>query len=321
MQSPNTGTIRSELRPELSAERVLTFRQKVTALAILNAVVWLLALATIETLIGLVAVVTVFYVVSIGYKCLLVVRALSTPCELAVTSEELAQLDDAELPVYTVLLPLYREAEVLTDLVEAIESLDYPKDKLDVKLLLEEDDLETRMAATALLLPSYFQRLVVPAGVPKGKPRACNYGLAHARGDYCVIYDAEDRPEPDQIKKVIVAFSKDTRRVACVQAKLSFYNPNQNLLTKWFTVEYASLFDLYLPALNSLSLPIPLGGTSNHFRVDILRDIGAWDPFNVTEDADLGIRIARLGWRTAVIDSVTYEEANSRLGNWIRELE
>jgi cellulose synthase/poly-beta-1,6-N-acetylglucosamine synthase-like glycosyltransferase len=166
-------------------------------------------------------------------------------------------------------------------------------------------------------LPPYIEVLVVPNVGPKGKPRACNYGLRFARGSYVVLYDAEDRPERDQLKKALVAFARHD--IACVQAKLNFYNRDQNLLTKWFTSEYSTWFDLYLPALSRLRLPIPLGGTSNHFPIRFLRAVGAWDPYNVTEDADLGMRLARRQLRTAVIDSVTYEEANSHLGNWLRQ--
>jgi cellulose synthase/poly-beta-1,6-N-acetylglucosamine synthase-like glycosyltransferase len=159
----------------------------------------------------------------------------------------------------------------------------------------------------------------VPQGLPKGKPKACNYGLIQARGEYVVIFDAEDIPEPDQLKKAIVAFQKGGERLACVQAKLNYYNQDQNLLTRCFTAEYSMWFDLFLPGLDASGAPIPLGGTSNHFRTAFLRELGAWDPYNVTEDADLGIRLYKLGWQTAVIDSTTYEEANSEFYNWIRQ--
>jgi len=159
----------------------------------------------------------------------------------------------------------------------------------------------------------------VPPGGPKGKPKACNYGLIHAQGAYAVIYDAEDIPEPDQLKKAVIAFRRSDERVACVQAKLNFFNSDQNLLTRWFTAEYSMWFDLFLPGLAASNAPIPLGGTSNHFKTERLRELGAWDPYNVTEDADLGIRMYKAGWRTLVIDSTTYEEANPALYNWIRQ--
>jgi cellulose synthase/poly-beta-1,6-N-acetylglucosamine synthase-like glycosyltransferase len=100
---------------------------------------------------------------------------------------------------------------------------------------------------------------------------------------------------------------------------LNYLNPEQNLLTRFFTAEYSMWFDLFLPGLFAIGSPIPLGGTSNHFKIEALRDLGAWDAFNVAKDADLGVRIARGGLDTAVIDSTTWEEANSRVGNWIRQ--
>jgi cellulose synthase/poly-beta-1,6-N-acetylglucosamine synthase-like glycosyltransferase len=168
-------------------------------------------------------------------------------------------------------------------------------------------------------VPANYHLVVVPDGQPRTKPKACNYGLLLATGQLCVIYDAEDRPDRDQLKKAVVAFRKSPRTLACVQAKLNYFNRRQNLLTRWFAAEYAVWFDLVLPGLYRNRHPIPLGGTSNHFRTDVLRDLDAWDPFNVTEDADLGIRLWKRGQGTAVIDSVTWEEANSQVGNWVRQ--
>jgi cellulose synthase/poly-beta-1,6-N-acetylglucosamine synthase-like glycosyltransferase len=305
-------------RPAESAARTLTPAQKslaVVALAVLSASL----LAPLQALIAIIALVTGFYLITALYKSALVLRTLSRSGDVGISRDELLEVSDANLPVYTILVPLYRESNMVPQLIDAISGLDYPKSRLDVKLLLEEDDRDTRAAVDSLRLPPYFHTLVVPEGQPKGKPRACNYGLLYARGSYCVIFDAEDRPEPDQLKKAVLAFSKSDRRTACVQAKLNFYNADQNLLTKWFTAEYSTWFDLYLPGLVAFRAPIPLGGTSNHFKIDVLREVGAWDPFNVTEDADLGLRLARHGYETAVIDSTTYEEANSHLGNWIRQ--
>ena len=298
---------------------MLTAPQKVAAAVAVGTVSGGLVVAPLETVIAIVAAITAVYLIAGLYKAFLVLAALSRACEIPTPAEEVVELDEMALPVYTILLPVYREGNMLSGLIDSIEHLDYPKSKLAVKLLLEEDDRETRWAAEALSLPSYIQKLLVPEGQPKGKPRACNYGLLYARGYYCVIFDAEDRPEPDQLKKAVLAFRKAGVRTGCIQAKLNFYNPDQNLLTKWFTTEYSTWFDLYLPGLNASNAPIPLGGTSNHFRIDALRAVGGWDPFNVTEDADLGIRLAREGWYTGVIDSTTYEEANSQLGNWIRQ--
>jgi cellulose synthase/poly-beta-1,6-N-acetylglucosamine synthase-like glycosyltransferase len=222
-------------------------------------------------------------------------------------------------PVYTVLCPMYRETAVLGQLVDAMNALDYPSESLEVLLLLEADDVETIAFARSMALPATFQVVVVPDTLPKTKPKACNHGLTIARGEFVVIFDAEDVPEADQLKKAATAFGRMSTRVACLQAPLNFYNPRQNVLTRLFTAEYSLWFDLMLRGLQQLGGPIPLGGTSNHFRTRVLRGLGGWDPYNVTEDADLGIRLYRQGFRTGMLNSTTYEEANPRVRNWIRQ--
>lgn len=261
----------------------------------------------------------IFYLVYSGYKLFLIYKALDEDLEVPVTQEDIDHLDDSDLPVYSVLVPVYKEAEILPDLLEALKRLDYPTTKLDILILMEEDDQATVKAFYDWNPPSHFRGLVVPTAQPKTKPKACNYGLIHARGEYVVIFDAEDLPDPNQLKKVVVGFNKLPPEYACIQSKLNYYNRDQNLLTRWFTIEYSMWFDLFLPGLNSSKSPIPLGGTSNHFRRAALLEIGAWDPYNVTEDADLGIRLYKRGYKTAIVDSTTYEEANSKLGNWIRQ--
>jgi len=225
----------------------------------------------------------------------------------------------ADLPLYTILVPLYRETAVLEQLSCALRALDYPAAKLDIKLLLEEDDQGTIEAAKALHLPDNFEILIVPHTQPKTKPKALNLGLQFARGEYVAVYDAEDIPHPGQLLEALDAFARGPQNLACIQARLNFYNPNENWLTRQFTVEYAILFDLLLPFLKKLNVPIPLGGTSNHFKTGILRKIGAWDPHNVTEDADLGIRLNRLGFSSDVITSTTREEAVADLPGWIKQ--
>ncbi len=265
------------------------------------------------------ALATIFYVGFSVYKFYLVYRALAYNMELPVNPEELRSLTDRELPVYTLLVPVYREAEVLPELLSALSRLDYPTTKLDIQVLMEQDDQATIAAYDKWAPPSQFHRIIVPAGGPKTKPKACNYGLIHSRGEFVVIFDAEDLPEPDQLKKVLAAFAKAPPEVACIQSKLNYYNSGQNILTQWFTVEYSMWFDLFLPGLSATKAPIPLGGTSNHFKKSVLVEIGAWDPYNVTEDADLGVRLFKRGYQTAIIDSTTFEEANSRVYNWIRQ--
>lgn len=306
-------------RPEQSAHVVITTAQR--ALLVLGGALLVVcgALWTTLTVTVLVSLCTLVYLMVALYRFRLATRTLGSHLETDVTVEEVAALDERTLPVYTILVPLLHEAEIVPRLIADLEALDYPATRLDVKLLCEDDDEETLEAVRALDLPPHFRLVVVPDTLPKTKPKACNYGLQLAEGAFTVIYDAEDRPDPDQLKKVLVAFERLPDRVACVQAKLNHYNAGQNLLTGWFANEYALQFELVLPAMAAAEVPIPLGGTSNHFRTHVLREVGAWDPFNVTEDADLGTRLHREGYRTAMVDSTTLEEANSRLGNWVRQ--
>lgn len=236
-----------------------------------------------------------------------------------VTQEEVRLLPEAELPTYTVLVPLYREARVVPGLLSHLVTLDYPASKLEVLLLVEEDDHETLVAVRAAKPPAYFTVVTVPPGQPRTKPKALNVGLLFARGEFLVIYDAEDRFERDQLRKAVAAFRKGPERLTCVQAALNYYNREENTLTRLFAMEYAQWFDYLLPGLFRLGLPIPLGGTSNHFRTERLRQLGGWDPFNVTEDADLGLRMAGRGFTVAVLNSTTWEEAPHHLAAWIRQ--
>jgi len=221
------------------------------------------------------------------------------------------------LPRYTILVPLYREAAVLPGLVQALQALDYPKHLLDIKLVLEADDCETIAAAEKC--GGGLEIVRVPDYGPRTKPKAANYALPFARGEYLVIYDAEDRPEPDQLLKAVAAFRAGPRQLACLQARLNFYNASHNWLTRMFALDYALWFDMLLPGLDRLGVPMPLGGTSNHFRTQVLRDIGGWDAYNVTEDADIGIRLSQLGYRVSMIASTTFEEAPVSLDAWLRQ--
>jgi glycosyltransferase XagB len=228
-------------------------------------------------------------------------------------------LPDCALPRYSVLVPLYKETRVLPSLVAALKKLDYPAALLDTKIVLEESDRETIAAARAMTLPGNISLVIVPDSEPRTKPKALNYALQFATGDFVVIYDAEDQPEPDQLRKAAAVFAASPPDVVCLQARLSYFNPNENWLARQFTIEYDSLFRGVLPTLDARGLPLPLGGTSNHFRIGVLRDLGAWDAFNVTEDADLGLRLYRAGWRCRVLDSTTYEEACCQPMNWLRQ--
>jgi glycosyltransferase XagB len=229
-------------------------------------------------------------------------------------------LDELALPTYTLLIPLYRETPgTVRALFQALARIDYPKHKLDGLLLLEVDDDETQDAVESADRPAWLRVLRVPAGAPKTKPRALSYGLRYARGALLAIYDAEDAPDPGQLKQAVRSFADGDPSLTCLQARLGYYNPRQNLLTRWFTLEYDAWFNLLLPGLHRVGAPIPLGGTSNHFRTDLLRECLGWDPYNVTEDADLGVRLARRGLTTAMLESTTSEEANSNVAGWLRQ--
>jgi cellulose synthase/poly-beta-1,6-N-acetylglucosamine synthase-like glycosyltransferase len=229
------------------------------------------------------------------------------------------RLPDQDLPVFTVLAPAYRETGILDQLMRALAALDYPPTRLDIKIVLEADDRDTIAAARELAFDSRFELIIVPSGTPRTKPRALNYALQFARGDIITIYDAEDIPDPDQLRAAAAAFAVADSRLACVQAPLNWYNHRRNPLTRQFALEYAVHFHAILPLLARLGIPLPLGGTSNHIRRDALMEAGGWDAWNVTEDADLGFRLARLGYRSDVIAPPTLEEAPETVARWVRQ--
>jgi cellulose synthase/poly-beta-1,6-N-acetylglucosamine synthase-like glycosyltransferase len=310
----------------LSAQRLLSTGQTALALSIVGFIAAAIAIdlltgfgpSTLQWAQGGMFALILLYLAVIGFKLAMVLGS-GRSTAMRFEPGALETFPDSELPRYTVLVPLYREAAVVPGLVRRLSAMDYPQEKLEILLLVEADDGETRTALAAQHLNSTFRTVVVPDTQPKTKPKACNVGLARATGELCVIFDAEDRPDPDQLRKAALAFRILPDRVVCVQAELQYWNPWTNWLTRCFSAEYATNFSLTLHGMDRHRLAIPLGGTSNHFRIDALRDLGGWDPFNVTEDADLGIRIARRGWDVRMIVSVTEEEANSRLGNWIRQ--
>ncbi len=310
-----------ETHPHYSASRVLTRAQAVALVAALLGVGVGLALDFWGTAGLLVALISVLYILSIAFKFVLSLLSWHNHrrSERRFKPQELATIADADLPLYSILVPVYKEPAVVPNLLKALARMDYPQEKLDVLILMEEKDPETIAAAKAADPPAYFRFIIVPDALPRTKPKACNYGLNFCRGEFVTIYDAEDIPEPDQLRKAVAAFRKGDDKLICVQSALNYYNASENYLTRMFTLEYTYWFDYMLPGLDRLGLPIPLGGTSNHFRMDALKQLGAWDPFNVTEDADLGIRAAAHGYMVGVIESTTYEEANKSAPNWIRQ--
>jgi len=216
-------------------------------------------------------------------------------------------------------IALYDEASAVPALIDALQDLDYPAEKLQIILVIEPDDAATADALRQLNPGTPFEILIAPAAGPRTKPKALNAALALAKGTFIAVFDAEDRPAPDQLYRALDAFLGNDGDIACVQARLTIDNTADSWLARHFTAEYCGQFDVLLPGLAQRHLPLPLGGSSNHFRTQALRDAGGWDPYNVTEDADLGMRLARLGYRVAVIHSTTYEEAPAKVKPWIRQ--
>ncbi|WDI30022.1 glycosyltransferase family 2 protein [Hyphococcus flavus] len=304
-----------ENRPQDSAFRLLSQNQAIGAAFLFSVSAILAIYMPVAAFILLNVFTTAYFLCAIAFRVWLL--ALSKDSPVGVFKP--IGIQDVDLPVITILLPLYKDAEALPTLISSIDLLDYPDDKKDIKLLLEKDDPETLQEAIRLGLDRRFQLIVTPDLGPKTKPKACNYGLHLASGDLIVIYDAEDQPEPDQLRKAASAFHLADDRLACVQARLNYYNHDDNWLTRLFTLEYSLWFDWLLPSLQRMKAPIPLGGTSNFFRTKILIRLGGWDPYNVTEDADLGLRISKHGYLVELLDSTTFEEANCRARNWIRQ--
>lgn len=265
-----------------------------------------------------------FYFVALAFKLQLYEQGLMGHRQLRKLEKqltaEIAATPDDFWPTYSILVPMYREShDVMQRLLGHLQALDYPKEKLDIKLIIEADDAQTHDALIALAPPPTMEIIRVPVSSPRTKPKACNVALQHIRGEFLVIFDAEDAPHPQQLKFAARLFRNEKDDLACLQARLNYYNRNENLLTQCFALEYSTLFRLLLPALERMQLPIPLGGTSNHLRVAALQAAGGWDAFNVTEDADLGIRLAYLGYRTRVLPSQTMEESPVTLGAWMRQ--
>jgi len=306
-------------QPEYSASTVLTTGQMAFVFILMTLTMLSLAIWPIGTLIAVNVFISVFLLFNFGLRLLFTWVGGDKRFDNFISGKEVESIDDLDLPTYTILVPMYKESESLPHLAEALRNLDYPLSKLDIKIILEEDDDETIQTAKDLGLEGIFEIIRVPDSLPKTKPKACNYALNFARGELVTIYDGEDAPEADQLKKVVLAFDKSPSNTAVIQARLNYFNVTENWLTRMFTMEYSLWFDFYLPALDALKIPIPLGGTSNHFKMSVLREMQGWDPYNVTEDADLGVRLTQKGYRVGVVNSTTYEEANKDVHNWIRQ--
>jgi hypothetical protein len=306
------------MRPEpwrhWSAERTLTRPQGAVALVLLAvAVAVAIVFGPRPVAVVVIAAGTLVFTLTTVARLAYMWRGAQGP-----DAVDPADITDPGLPRYTVLVALYHEAEVVDALCEALARLEYPEDLLEVLLLVEHDDPDTARACELAQRPGW-RVLVVPPGVPRTKPRALNHGLEHATGELLTIFDAEDRPDPDQLLKAVAELRRRPSEVAALQARLDFYNARQNHLTRWFACDYATHFGRYLEGIGRLGHPLPLGGTSTHFRTAVVREVGGWDAWNVTEDCELGMRLAAAGYRAETLASTTWEEAVPRLGTWVRQ--
>lgn len=320
-----------------SAARLISPGQAWAGAGLLVAVAVGLAWAGVVPVLSVVAAaVTIFYVAFVSLKLVLWLASAAAG-DRAGPHRRLRLAAAATLPRYTVLVPLCREAQVVRPLVQALSSLDYPADRLQVLVLVEEYDRETADALSAVNLPAHFHVLTVPDAGPRTKPKACDYAYQFATGDLLVIFDAEDRPEPDQLRRAVAGFDAALARnpgIGCLQARLAFWNPGHAWVSSFYWAEYVTHFQTTLAGLARLGLIPPLGGTSNHFRMHALDAVaaangpwrfsagadgipvtmyGPWDPYNVTEDADLAFRLALAGYDVDMLDSTTYEEAPDTL--------
>jgi len=311
---------RPHLPPHLSARTVLR-RSGLARLALIVALLAAAAMVFPRVVLPVAAgLLALLYLASTIDRNYLLLKGIHMNAMVRVSAEEALSIPDEELPHYTVLLPVYDEPAIVANLVNGVCKLDYPRDKLDVLLLVEEDDTATQLALADMELESVHV-VIVPHSMPKTKPKACNHGMSLPilTDGLMTIYDAEDIPDPLQLRRAAAAFRRLPDDIGCIQARLGYFNESQNLLTRWFSLEYDQWFGVMLPAVQESGCVVPLGGTSNHMPTRVWRDVGGWDEFNVTEDADLGVRLARHGYRTVILDSTTLEEANSDVVNWIRQ--
>jgi len=302
------------LTPHLSARSGMSAGQASGAWGFIAAslVFWLFAPDAVSLVAGTLAMLLFGFVIALRLAA-----AMFAPSAPSGTAKP--RVSDEDLPLLTYLVPLLREANVVASLARAIEALDYPSGRIEVKFLVESDDEDTLAALRWLRLPGWFEIIPVPPGLPRTKPKALNYGLHFSRGEIVAVLDAEDRPALSQPREAVAALRAGGPDLAVVQAPLLIHNQSENWLAEQFAMEYAIHFRIWLPFLVRIGWPLPLGGTSNYFLRRKLVEAGGWDAWNVTEDADIGIRLARLGGRAGVIVSPTFEEAPIRFGHWLAQ--
>jgi glycosyltransferase XagB len=276
---------------------------------------------SVSPLLFISAAIACIYFTAFLFKLIALIRGVKTPNAFAHIEQTLIEGTPDDSPVYktyTVIIPLYQEAEVMGQIYSAMTSLRYPKDKLRFIITVERYDEETKSALRQYNFPEHFQILELPDVKPKTKPKALNVALKEVTSEYLVIYDAEIVPDPDQLKKAAWAFHQHSE-LAAFQTRLDHYNPEHNIITSLFNSEFSAYYDILLPGLKTMNVPFPLSGHSVHFKVKALQDAGGWDPYNVTEDVDLGVRLWRFGYRYGVLDSLSSEEATTSLSTWIKQ--
>ncbi len=302
----------NDFAPHLSSKHGLTKFQKCT-LIVISFVLLASFIIGSETFMSLIQTVLI-----LGFSLNIALRLLAIFLSILQSAPPKSdELVDDDLPTVTILAPMYKEAEVVGQSIEALSRTAYPAHKLQILYLLEEDDIETISAFKELKSDLDFQVLIVPHAAPRTKPKALNYGLQFARGEFVCVFDAEDWPGPNQIRRAVQTFKSGAPELAVIQAPLFTHNRKDSWLAAQFELEYALHFGLWLPMISKLNWPIPLGGTSNYFRRSHLETVHAWDPYNVTEDADLGYRLARAGFKSALICEPTLEEAPLSLTQWV----
>lgn len=303
--------------PDSSASRVLSGRQRVLLVALVLLSVAAGILAPLIAGVALLGACVAIYVLSSLHRLALHRRSSGRGRELGFSSAEVAALEERDLPRYTLLVPLLGEAPAVPRLITALQELDYPRTKLEILLICEADDEATIEAVRTAGPPPYFELLVAPKGEPQTKPRACNYGLLQATGELVTVLGARDHPDREQLKKAVLARRRSGGEVSCVQCELSHPDAEGSPLTRHFATDHELWFDLVLPGRGATAPPVPLAGACNHFDRRTVLEFGGWDPFNVTADADLRLRLHRAGQVSVGIDSTTLE-ASSGPGGWIR---
>ena len=301
---------------DLSAKKILVGWQKLFFIGIFSIILVSSYIAFIETLFSLIIIFNILSFWNNSYRFLLHLIGIKIYNHKAHTAISISQNN---LPIFTILVPLFNESAVIANLIKSLNKLNYPKAKLQILLILEEEDKHTLQTIDEIGLSDHFTKIIVPKSYPQTKAKACNYAMNSAIGDYTCIFDAEDRPDPNQLHIVLDSFNKLPNTYVCIQCRLYFYNAHENLLTRFFEIEYQLLFNTILPAATHFNYTIPLGGSSNYFKTSFLKKIGYWDIYNVTEDADLGLRIGLAGFRTQVIMSYTSEESPINLKAWTKQ--